>query len=81
MTGVSIRDILYGRLPISLPPPDDFPIIGYTAAADAPVLLAKLRAGDVTGEPDRYIREAIEQLTGWLQTCADNQLDLVTFYH
>lgn len=81
VTGVSIRDIFYGRLPISLPPPDDFPIVGYTAAADAPALLARLRAADLTAEPDRYVREAIEQLIGWLQTCADNTLDLVTFYH
>src|SRR5690606_24586907 len=38
VTDVSIHTILYAPLPISLPLPDDFPIIGYTAAADAPVL-------------------------------------------
>lgn len=81
VTGVSVRDIVFGGLPIPLPPPDDFPGMGCTPAKEARVLLERLSGVDLSSEPDRYVREAIEQLTGWLRTCADRGLDLVCFYH
>jgi hypothetical protein len=81
VTGVSVRDMVFGGLPIPLPPPDDFPGMGCTSTVEAPTLLAKLGAADLSGEPDRYVREAIEQLRDWLRTCADSELDLVCFYH
>ena len=81
VTGVSVQDIVFGGLPIPLPPPDDFPGMGYTAAADAQTLLERLSAADLSREPDRDVRKAIEQLAGWLRTCADAKLDLVCFYH
>lgn len=81
VTGVSVRDMVFGGLPVPLPPPDDFPGMGYTAAKDAGVLAERLGAVELSREPDRHLREAIEQLTGWLRTCAEGKLDLVCFYH
>jgi hypothetical protein len=79
--GVSIRDMVFGGLPITLPPPDDFPGMGYTSTMDASALLAMLSAADLSSEPDRYVREAIDQARDWLRICADSKRDLVCFYH
>jgi hypothetical protein len=48
---------------------------------DASALLPKLSAADLGSEPDRYVREAIEQARDWLRVCADSERDLVCFYH
>ena len=64
----SVKAMVFGGLPIPLPPPEEFPGIGYTSTVDAVAWLERLHAADLSGEPDRYVREAIEQ-------------DLVCFYH
>jgi hypothetical protein len=81
VTGVSVSAMVFGGLPIALPAPDDFPGMGYVSRADAPAQLAAIDAGDLSAVPDPHVREAIEQLRGWLQVCADSGRDLVCFYH
>lgn len=81
VVNVSVRNMVFGGLPIPLPPPEDFPGMGYTARKDMRALLERLSPVDLDAEPNRYLREAIAQLTGWLRTCADGELDLVCFYH
>jgi hypothetical protein len=48
---------------------------------EAAARLARLDAADLSGEPDPYVRQAIEQLAGWLRVCAESGRDLVCFYH
>jgi hypothetical protein len=78
---ISVRAMVFGGLPIPLPPPDDFPGMGYTSTVDAAARVAILDTADLSGEPDPDVREAIEQVSGWLRVCADSGQDLVCFYH
>jgi hypothetical protein len=79
--GVSVSSMVFGGLPIRLPAPDDFPGMGYVSRTHAQIHLAAINAADLSAEPDRDVREAIEQLRDWLRVCAESGRDLVCFYH
>ena len=80
-TAFSVHDVVMNDPPVAFPPVDDFPMVGYTPLAKVPKLLSAARAADPEREPDPDVREAMEQMVGWLAACASRQKDLICFYH
>jgi len=48
---------------------------------DASAQLERLAAADLSSEPDRDVREAIDQMGAWLRIGAESERDLLCFYH
>jgi hypothetical protein len=71
---------MYRGAPVAIPEPDDFPFIGYLKAAEVGPALRALRAADFA-ELSPEVREAVAELTGWLEACSRGASDLVCFYH
>ncbi|MFC5748853.1 DUF7691 family protein [Actinomadura rugatobispora] len=94
--GVSFdpNDLIYSGSPVTMPPIDDFPCIGYLERDEALSLAEQLDAADlsaigdqkVTGSIREMVIGSIRELHGWLKQCkADGEhetdnYDLVCFY-
>lgn len=74
------RHLMYRGAPVAIPEPDDFPFIGYLKAAEVGPALRALRAADFA-ELSPEVRDAVEELRGWLEACSRGAFDLVSFYH
>lgn len=74
---------LAGRgAPIELPPIDDFRAIGYLRAAEVGAVAGELsKVESLDGEHDDEVREALDEVRGWLEACTRSGRDLVCFYH
>jgi hypothetical protein len=78
---LSLSRLFFDGPPMELPPPDDFPGIGFMSRTDAPEAVRALDDADLSALPDPEILESVDQLRGWLSTCADSRRDLLCFYH
>jgi hypothetical protein len=78
---LAVESLINGRGPIPLPPPDDFPAVGFweldevTRAAE---VLDGLELGSVS---DRSVRNALSELQEWVRHCRAERLALVCFYY
>jgi hypothetical protein len=72
---------LMGRgSPIPIPEPADFPFIGYLRGAEVGPALAAVGAANLdTLDPN--VRDAINEVRGWLEVCSRSGSDLVCFYY
>lgn len=76
----SFLKVMYRGTPVKLPPPDDFPGVGYLTAREIVRVLpyfAKVKLDKV----DADVRDAITQVRSWLETCARKKCDFITFYY
>jgi hypothetical protein len=67
--------------PITIPEIDDFPGIGYLKREEMAETRAALSEVNLTAMKDRDVREDLEALLRWFQTCGESQRDLVCFYY
>lgn len=72
--------LMFRGAPIQIPEPADFPFMGYLLASEVPLALKEIRSADLTSL-GREVREAIEELRGWLETCQERGCDLMCFYY
>lgn len=73
--------MIYAGAPLPLPRNADFPVIGHLPHPQAERALDILNTINLSGITDRPVRDAVEQLIGWLRACT-NLLprDLVCVY-
>jgi hypothetical protein len=76
--GVS-RHLMNRGAPVEIPSIDDFPAIGYLKLAEIEAVRQALGRPTVAAIKDREVLEAIREIQGWLQTCADSSRDLICF--
>lgn len=90
LAGVGVRFdpsvLMDGGSPVSLPPIDDFPVIGYLERDEALRLAAELDTADLSAIEDPNVAGGIAELHGWLKECEIGESpidcrDLVCFYH
>lgn len=74
------RHLMYRGSPFPLPSIDDFPTIGYLQREEIAAALAAFDADMADQVEDEGLREALAELRGWLQTCAERGCDLICFY-
>lgn len=76
----SLLKVMFRGMPVKLPPPDDFPAVGYLTAKEVAKVLpyfAKIKLEKVEAD----VREAIAQVRSWLETCGKRKCDFVCFYY
>jgi hypothetical protein len=78
-SALSIRALAFRGSPVSLPPIDDFPGIGYLTTAEIGTARAALAAADLSRSGDEAAA-SIRQVAEWLSTCAGSNRDLICFY-
>ncbi|MGL4420861.1 MAG: DUF7691 family protein [Gemmataceae bacterium] len=75
------RHLLFRGPPVPIPPPDDWPAIGYLTPAEAAVAAAAFDRLD----PEQFRpidgHEQVAAVRGWLAQCRDAGHGLVAFYH
>lgn len=79
-SALAIRDLAFRGPPVSLPPIDEFPAIGYLTSAEVGTARAALAAADFTRAQGEEVLAAICQVHGWLDACSESNRDLVCFY-
>lgn len=79
-SALPIRDLAFRGSPVSLPPIDEFPAIGYLSSAEIGTARAALVAADLTHLSDEEMATSIRQVQEWLDICAESSRDLVCFY-
>jgi len=72
--------LMYRSSPVTIPPPDDFPSIGYLTKSEIPAALQAMQSADMDSADDEQ-KEAMIQLKNWLEICSKASTDLVCFYH
>lgn len=79
---IRIADHLVGRgAPISIPPIDDFPAIGYLSESECGRAAAELTPERLATVEDEDTRMSIGQVSSWIDQCIRKHCDLVCFYH
>jgi hypothetical protein len=88
---VSVRALTNGKPPISLPPIDEFPFIGYWSADQIAEAAPVLHALDLAKPPSSLrkamdeapqVADAIREINGWLQEAIlEPDCIIVGFYH
>jgi hypothetical protein len=66
--------------PIATPEIEDFPGIGYLKVTEVKVAKKAFAQAEFTDIKDKEVLASIQEILGWLQTCADSGRDLVCFY-
>lgn len=77
----SIADLVWGGVPVRLPPIDDFPGIGHLPHTRVPAVLATLGTVDTGRVTEPKVRAGLRTLVDWLTSCRHGGRDLVCFYH
>lgn len=75
------HDLAFSGSPISLPEIEDFPAIGHFTRAELEPVAHAFAAADLSGIGDEEIAESVTELRGWVRTCVDDDLDLVSFHY
>ena len=76
-----VTSVLGRGAPIELPPIDDFPAIGFLLEAEMAALAGELAKTDrLQAEEDEEVREALDEVRTWFDTCVRSHRDLVCFY-
>ena len=65
-------DLIFGGAPVSFPPPDDFPAIGYWSAENVAANVEPLRAGTT---------DEVRTVAKWTAQAAAAGWGIVGFYH
>jgi len=69
---LSMDDLIFGGAPVSFPPPDDFPAIGYWSAENVAANVEPLRAGTT---------DEVRTVAKWTAQAAAAGWGIVGFYH
>lgn len=72
--------LMYRGAPISIPPPDDFPFIGFLRKEEIGKALRAIDSADLT-KMDEEVEESVVEIRGWLDHCWQLNCDLVCFYY
>ena len=78
---IAISQLTAGESPIPIPAIDDFPGIGFLARPAVRAAFDALARVNAAAIGDGEVRESLVALKGWLQTCRDQNRDLICFYH
>jgi hypothetical protein len=78
---IAISQLTAGESPIPIPVVDDFPGIGFLARPAVRAAFDALARVNTAAIGDDDVRESLVALKGWLQTCRDQNRDLICFYH
>lgn len=66
---IGLSGLVFSGCPLTLPQPDDYPVIGHVAASLIAPVLAKLATLDADGFEDDAA-EVIAEITAWLEAAA-----------
>lgn len=74
------RHLMNRGAPIAIPEIEDFPGIGYLKLAEVKTAQEAFGKANLAASKNKEVLPSIQELQGWLQTCADSGRDLVCFY-